>query len=386
MASYPNSVRTWTTKVDNIDIVYAAHMNDVQDEVRAVQLELGTNPRGTAADVKTRIANLETGKSDTTHTHPTINLSTVTTKGDLIVGTGSAAVSRLGVGADGTFLQAASGQTTGLQWANVDHAQTLNLTTGNPHTQYARLAGDTFTGQVNVNGYGLRPYLAANKAATDAASTYPLGLSEIQLTAGTANGWPVDQGVVVTAREANGHTAQTIFEQGSTSQWLRTSNADGTWADAQNIFNVPEQAGPYRTSTYSIASATDTYIPFETVSVPYSPHGALWNSGTPTRVTAQIRGEYHVTAQIRLQGGTTGTERYMAIAGGASRDQKRWAQQSAQLASGAPAVALNCVATMKLEAGEFLEMLVYHQGGTGVSSTAEFTYSTFMNVQLLYRL
>lgn len=46
-----------------------------------------------------------------------IPLSTVTTKGDLIVGTGNAAVTRVGVGADGTILTAASGQASGVQWA-----------------------------------------------------------------------------------------------------------------------------------------------------------------------------------------------------------------------------------------------------------------------------
>lgn len=45
-------------------------------------------------------------------------LGTVTTKGDLIAGTGNAAVSRLGAGADGQILTADSTQATGLGWAN----------------------------------------------------------------------------------------------------------------------------------------------------------------------------------------------------------------------------------------------------------------------------
>lgn len=43
--------------------------------------------------------------------------SLFTTKGDIVTATGGSAVSRLGVGADGTVLMAASGQSTGLQWA-----------------------------------------------------------------------------------------------------------------------------------------------------------------------------------------------------------------------------------------------------------------------------
>jgi hypothetical protein len=46
--------------------------------------------------------------------------STVTTKGDLIVATGSAAVSRLGAGTNGFYLKADSAQSTGLVWAQVD--------------------------------------------------------------------------------------------------------------------------------------------------------------------------------------------------------------------------------------------------------------------------
>ncbi len=40
-------------------------------------------------------------------------------KGDLVVGTGADAFARLGVGANGTVLTAASGEATGLQWASV---------------------------------------------------------------------------------------------------------------------------------------------------------------------------------------------------------------------------------------------------------------------------
>lgn len=46
-----------------------------------------------------------------------VTASTVTTKGDLLAATGSAAITRLGVGNDGQVLTAASGQSTGLQWA-----------------------------------------------------------------------------------------------------------------------------------------------------------------------------------------------------------------------------------------------------------------------------
>jgi hypothetical protein len=69
MATFPAAVKTYTTKVDLVDINYAAHINDLQDEVIAVQATLGTNPQGGAATVKDRMAAVETGKANTSHTH-----------------------------------------------------------------------------------------------------------------------------------------------------------------------------------------------------------------------------------------------------------------------------------------------------------------------------
>ena len=47
-----------------------------------------------------------------------LTVSTVDAKGDLLVGTGADAVGRLAVGTDGQLLSAASGETSGLKWAN----------------------------------------------------------------------------------------------------------------------------------------------------------------------------------------------------------------------------------------------------------------------------
>lgn len=49
-----------------------------------------------------------------------VTKSTVTTKGDLIVGTANATVSRLGAGTDGYYLKADANETTGLIWSQVD--------------------------------------------------------------------------------------------------------------------------------------------------------------------------------------------------------------------------------------------------------------------------
>jgi len=53
--------------------------------------------------------------------------STVTTKGDLIAATGSATVSRLGVGTNGQVLKANSGTATGLEWGAASAAKSYSL-------------------------------------------------------------------------------------------------------------------------------------------------------------------------------------------------------------------------------------------------------------------
>jgi hypothetical protein len=47
-----------------------------------------------------------------------LTVSTVDAKGDLLVGTGADAVGRLAVGTNGQLLSAASGESSGLKWAN----------------------------------------------------------------------------------------------------------------------------------------------------------------------------------------------------------------------------------------------------------------------------
>jgi len=74
MATYPNALKTYTNKVDGVDTVLAADINSVQDEVQAIQTELGVNPsdsalpsagtynpNGVSTTLSARVANLEAG-------------------------------------------------------------------------------------------------------------------------------------------------------------------------------------------------------------------------------------------------------------------------------------------------------------------------------------
>ena len=76
-ASYPSSVRTFTTKVDFTDTVLAEHVNSLQEEVNSIQANLGTFIKTGSGGVgvydsvttawntlKDRLANIEYGLTD----------------------------------------------------------------------------------------------------------------------------------------------------------------------------------------------------------------------------------------------------------------------------------------------------------------------------------
>lgn len=60
-ASFPTTVKTFTTKTNNVDTIDASHINDIQDEVNAVETLLGADSaRSTAWTPVVRFATLNT--------------------------------------------------------------------------------------------------------------------------------------------------------------------------------------------------------------------------------------------------------------------------------------------------------------------------------------
>lgn len=55
MSNFPGALDSYTTKTDAVDTILAAHMNAVQAALVAIETELGTDPAGSATDLKTRL-------------------------------------------------------------------------------------------------------------------------------------------------------------------------------------------------------------------------------------------------------------------------------------------------------------------------------------------
>jgi hypothetical protein len=104
-ASYPSSVKVFTTKVNTTQVIDASHPNSVQDEVVAVQNTLGVSPNvsttpsisgsfngtsNTFGSVSARLANIETGIVSDAHTQyirkTSDSSNTITTGGAALTG------------------------------------------------------------------------------------------------------------------------------------------------------------------------------------------------------------------------------------------------------------------------------------------------------------
>ena len=98
-ASYPSSVKSFTTKVDFSDTVLAEHVNSLQDEVNTIEANLGTYITTGSGwvgsfdqvttnwnSLKDRLANIEYGLNDAfdTHVNNTGGSTITSTANDLV--------------------------------------------------------------------------------------------------------------------------------------------------------------------------------------------------------------------------------------------------------------------------------------------------------------
>jgi Collagen triple helix repeat (20 copies) len=137
------------------------------------------------------------------------------TKGDLAVATGADIASKLAVGADGTFLKAASGQATGLQWAGLALTDVSGLT--------AALAGKVDASLVDAKG-DLLVGTADNTIARQA-----VGVNNTVLTADSAQSGGIKWVQVGDAMVVAGSNLAKLAAVTGTADGTKLLRDDGSW-------------------------------------------------------------------------------------------------------------------------------------------------------------
>ena len=186
-----------------------------------------------------------------------IQLSTVTTKGDLIAGTASATVARLGAGTNGYVLNADSTQATGLAWvASVTTSSTSTLTNKSlsDSTTFIVDATDA-TKKLNIDVTGTTAITGTLTSTFTTAKTLTLPDATDTLvgkaTTDTLTNKTLTTPIISSPKISSTYTAKTAaytFASGDEGQLFSMNNA------ATQQFNIPTDA------TFNFAVGTEINV------------------------------------------------------------------------------------------------------------------------------
>lgn len=112
-SNYPGGLDSFATTRTDATVSATTHAldhNNANDALNKIEVELGTSPRGSYSDVKTRLNDM-------------LPKSAFDAKGDLIAATANDAYARLPISTDGFLLAGDASQAVGMKWTN-----NLNLT------------------------------------------------------------------------------------------------------------------------------------------------------------------------------------------------------------------------------------------------------------------
>lgn len=284
-ASYPTTVKSFTTKNNTTDVVDASHINDVQAEVTAIETDLVNATPTYITKVTTGInaSALSTGslpdaRLSGSYTNVIAFTSSNGTFTNLLTINAAVITGNLTAnGANGSSGQVLTTNGSGLYWSTVSGGgggETSNSTGGSGAIQYYN--GTTFGSSTNLvfggttvfignstsNGiYGQQSLTIANStsSATLNAGTLTLGTGSINSTAytGTANNATYAFGKSEGALNVNSATTATTannstYAFGKSENQLNVNSA----SQATNATNLNSQPGSYYTNASNLSTGT----------------------------------------------------------------------------------------------------------------------------------
>jgi hypothetical protein len=245
-----------------------------------------------------------------------ISSSVVTTKGDLIVGTGSGTVVRQGVGADGSYLVADSTQNDGVNWAGPSFVGAKNFVVNGGFDFWQR--GTTFASP-------LPSYTADRFAATASAGGVTYSVSRVaSFLTGSQYALRVQRAAGQTGTPTfflgvGFETIDIIKLQGKTVTWSFYVQAGSNYSSSGSVLGASFYTGtgidqgPFvghtgevtQVNASQVISTTGTRYSY-TFTVPTNATSARFNLAMPTTGTAGANDYYDIT-NMQLEIGSVAT-------------------------------------------------------------------------------
>lgn len=256
----------------NGNVLDASELNDISGTLNLL------SPVGQAAG-KALTAN---GSGGVTWADAPVPKSTVTTKGDLVAATGSAAVTRVGVGTDGQVLTADSTQTAGVKWATPSSGS-LTWTLRRQMNTTASIYGIAYNGTNLYVAYGGSGELYTSPdGITWTSRTSGFGTQSIYQVAYGNGLWVAvgTNGVITTSTDGVTWTART--SNMSTNAMYDVIYANSIWVAVGNGGGATNTGG----ITYSTDGVTWTRKS-QSIAVGTQYLGVIWN-GTNWVISASL--------------------------------------------------------------------------------------------------